>query len=90
MPDAPRRLRRLSILMLGRWDGFDPDETCNLCCIWRPARAPMNACWRCPPFQHFIRTASLYRDREQGRVLVREWAHRHGEDADELLRAARL
>ena len=90
MPDAPRRPRRLSILMLGRWDGFDPDETCNLCCIWRPGPRSDERLPALPTFQHFIRTASLYRDREQGRVLVREWAHRHGEDADELLGAARL
>jgi hypothetical protein len=41
-------------------------------------------------FDEFCHTASLYRDRKQGRVLVWEWARRYGGDVEKLLALARL
>jgi hypothetical protein len=41
-------------------------------------------------FGEFAFTASLYRTREQGRVLVKEWVRRHGGELDLLLHKARL
>jgi hypothetical protein len=53
-------------------------------------RAQGRAAARPPSFEEFAWTASLYRDREQGRALVRKWAERHGGDVEELIRLARV
>ena len=89
-PWRPRRHRRLPILLNGGWHGFDRDETCNLCCIWRPSERSDERLLSMPTFEEMASTASLYRTRDEGRVLVEEWAKRHSEDVEELLVAARL
>jgi hypothetical protein len=90
MPDAGRRSRRSFVSRSHHWWGYDNEGGCNLCAIWFPSERSDERLLGHPTFEEFAWTASLYRDREQGRVLVRKWAERHGEDAEELLRAVRL
>ena len=72
MPYAPRRSRRSFAPRPHNWWGYDYDTTCNLCGIWRPSERNDERLLALPTFEEFAWTASLYRDREQGRVLVRE------------------
>jgi hypothetical protein len=91
MPDAGRRPRRSFVTTRPhQWWGFDNEGGCNLCAIWRPSERSDERLLGLPSFEEFAWTASLYRDREQGRVLVQKWADRHGGDVEELLVRAHL
>ena len=70
--------------LLGNWSGFDYETTCNLCCAYRPGPVGDERLLR-RDFERFVNGASLYRTKDEGRVLVKEWARRHGEDAEHLL-----
>jgi hypothetical protein len=84
----PRRVREWP--RPSPWTGFDCDTTCNLCWIWSPSERSDERLLSMETFGEFAFTASLYRTREQGRVLVKEWVRRHGGELDLLLHKARL
>jgi hypothetical protein len=93
-PSGPGRrgkcLKRSERLRPGPWSGYDNEYGCNLCAVWMPSPRSDERLLSMGTFEQFVLTASEYRTREQGRVLVVEWARRHGEDPDPLLDAAWL
>lgn len=79
----------LGVLTLDRLRvGLVFDTTCNLCHTCNLACTETTAA-RAPDLRA-VPTASLYRDEEQGRVLVQEWARGRGGDVERLLRLADL
>jgi hypothetical protein len=70
--------------------GYSNEAGCNLCAIWMPSPRSDERLLSKETFAEFAFAASLYRDREQGEALVREWARRRGGDPDVLLHRARL
>jgi hypothetical protein len=72
------------VKLLGNWSGFDNDTCCNLCSAMRPGPVGDERLLR-RDFERFVNGASLYRTKDEGRVLVKEWARRRGQDAGHLL-----